>query len=112
MNAFATTRRLPAFRLNRQQAINVLLLAAVALLAAFSATAATNDGTALQAAFETLDGMANGYGKQILILMGFVICGIAFLATNAAGVVMKFIGYAIYLGAGLGAAITLVGAVV
>ena len=112
MNAFATTRRLPAFKLNRQQAINLLLLAAVALLAAFSATAATNDGTALQAAFETLDGMANGYGKQILILMGFVICGIAFLATNAAGVVMKFIGYAIYLGAGLGAAITLVGAVV
>ena len=112
MTAFAPVRRLSAIKLDRRQTINCVLLATALLLAVFGATAATNDGTALQEAFETLDGMANGYGKQILILMGFVMCGIAFIATNAAGVVMKFIGYAIFLGAGLGAAVTLVGAVV
>jgi hypothetical protein len=112
MTAFPFARRLPALRIDRHQATSALLLAAALLLAVLGATAATNDGTALQEAFETLDGMANGYGKQILILMGFVMCGIAFIATNAAGVVMKFIGYAIFLGAGLGAAVNLVGAVI
>ena len=76
------------------------------------AGAATNDGTSLQGAFTTLDEMANGYGKQILTLMGFVMAAIGYIATNAAGVVMKFIGYAIFLGAALGAAVTLVGAVI
>jgi hypothetical protein len=82
------------------------------LLAILGAGAATNDGTALQAAYDTLNEMANGYGKQILTLMGFVVASIGYIATNASGVVMKFIGYAIFLGAALGAAITLVGAVI
>jgi hypothetical protein len=82
------------------------------LLAILGAGAATNDGTALQAAFDTLNEMANGYGKQILTLMGFVVAAIGYIATNASSVVMKFIGYAIFLGAALGAAITLVGAVI
>jgi hypothetical protein len=87
-----------------------LLIAGVA--AALTAHAAGNTGTALQGAFEELNAMVNGYGKQILILMGFTIAAISYIATNAAGVVMKFIGYAIFLGAALAAAITLVGAVV
>jgi len=41
-----------------------------------------------------------------------VIAAIGYIATNASGVVMKFIGYAIFLGAALSAAVTLVGAVV
>lgn len=112
MTAFAPARHLPALRVRRQHTTRFLLLMAAILLAAFGVDAATNDGTALQAAFETLDGMANGYGKQILTLMGFVMAAIGYIATNAAGVVMKFIGYAIFLGAALGAAITLVGAVI
>lgn len=120
MNAFAfarplsVSRRLPLLNLNvdARQVGTYLLLGIAMLMAMFAATAATNDGTALQAAFDTLDGMANGYGKQILTLMGFVMAAIGYIATNAAGVVMKFIGYAIFLGAALGAAITLVGAVI
>ncbi len=89
-----------------------VVLAVTCMVATLSAHAATNEGTALQAAYDSLNAMANGYGKQILTLMGFVIAAIGYIATNASGVVMKFIGYAIFLGAALGAAITLVGATI
>jgi hypothetical protein len=108
MNAIA--RRLPS--IDAGKFLTYLMLGFALMLAAVFAGAATNDGVALQAAFETLDEMANGYGKQILTLMGFVMAAIGYIATNAAGVVMKFIGYAIFLGAALGAAIALVGAVI
>jgi hypothetical protein len=110
MNVLTRALRMPAIDTSR---LTTYLAFGIALLmAAVMASAATNEGTALQAAFETLDEMANGYGKQILTLMGFVMAAIGYIATNAAGVVMKFIGYAIFLGAALGAAITLVGAVI
>jgi len=95
---------------------NLVLLGAVlailSLVAAVGVQAAGNTGTALKDAFTELNDMVNGYGKQILTLMGFTIAAIGYIATNASGVVMKFIGYAIFLGAALAAAITLVGAVV
>jgi len=90
----------------------LLLALAVSLLAMFDVTAATNTGTALQAAYTSLDELANGYGKQILTLMGFVIAAVGYFAANSSSAVFKFIGYAIFLGAALGAATTLVGAVV
>lgn len=89
-----------------------IVLAITCTIAALGVHAATNEGTALQAAYDSLNQMANGYGKQILTLMGFVIAAIGYIATNASGVVMKFIGYAIFLGAALGAAVTLVGATI
>lgn len=89
-----------------------IVFAVTCLMLALGAHAATNEGTALQGAYDSLNQMANGYGKQILTLMGFVIAAIGYIATNASGVVMKFIGYAIFLGAALGAAVTLVGATI
>lgn len=108
----ALTLSLPFRGISRKAAIWTVVGIAFALLLAFDLQAATNKGTALQAAYTSLDDMANGYGKQILTLMGFIIAAIGYIATNASGVVMKFIGYAIFLGAALGAAITLVGAVI
>jgi hypothetical protein len=89
-----------------------IVLAITCLSGALGLHAATTEGAALKDAFDSLNAMANGYGKQILTLMGFVIAAIGYIATNASGVVMKFIGYAIFLGAALGAAITLVGATI
>ena len=114
MTAFALTRRLPTMAPNvsTRKFLPYMLIGLALLFAAALAGAATNEGTALQAAYEALDELANGYGKQILTLMGFIVTAIAYLAANAASVVMKFIGYAIFLGAAFGAAITLVGAVI
>ncbi len=56
--------------------------------------------------------MVNGYGKQVLTLIGFAVAAIGFIASNATSVIMKFVGYAIFLGVGLAGAITLVGATV
>lgn len=86
---------------------------AVALmLLALDAGAATNTGTALQAAYSALNDMINGYGKQLLTVLGFAVAAIGFIAANATSVIMKFVGYAIFLGVGLAGAITVVGAVI
>ncbi|MBQ0946397.1 hypothetical protein KAK07_23880 [Ideonella sp. 4Y16] len=112
MSKLSLTRVLPSIEGSGRLVLTTGFVLLVALLFAFDATAASNKGTALQAAYNSLDDMANGYGKQILTLMGFVIAAIGYIATNASGVVMKFIGYAIFLGAALSAAVTLVGAVI
>lgn len=112
MSNLSLTRALPSIQVSPRILLSIAFVLLIAMLFAFDASAASNKGTALQAAFESLDDMANGYGKQILTLMGFVIAAIGYIATNASGVVMKFIGYAIFLGAALSAAITLVGAVI
>ncbi|MCW5632767.1 MAG: hypothetical protein KIT17_05460 [Rubrivivax sp.] len=88
-------------------------LFALALLgAAFAALAAGTGGTALQAAYTAVNDMVGGYGKQLLTVIGFAVAAIGYMATNATGVVMKFIGFAIFLGVGLAAAVGLVGAVI
>lgn len=87
----------------------VLLLAMGFFLAAH---AATNDGTELKAAFDAMDGLVNGYGKQLLVLIGFALTAMGYFATNTSSVVMKFVGYAIYLGTALGAAVTLTGTLI
>ena len=89
----------------------VALLGLMALIASQS-IAATNTGTALQAAFTAINDMVNGYGKQLLIVIGFAVTAFAFMASNATGVIMKFIGYSLFLGMGLTGALTLVGATV
>jgi hypothetical protein len=94
------------------QLVTAFFFALGLLLLAFQVGAATNDGTALQAAFTALNDMVNGYGKQLLTLIGFAVAAIGFIASNATSVIMKFVGYAIFLGVGLAGAITLVGATV
>lgn len=90
-----------------------LAFAALALvLMALNAGAATNTGTALQGAYTALDDMINGYGKQLLTVVGFAVAAIGFIAANATSVIMKFVGYAIFLGVGLAGAVTIVGAVI
>jgi hypothetical protein len=98
-------------RMTRRQGVS-LAFAVLLTLLAFGAMAAGTTGAALQQAYTALNDMVGGYGKQILMLMGFTLTAFGYLATNASGVVMKFIGYAIFLGVGLAAATTLVGAVI
>lgn len=88
------------------------LLALALLVVAFTALAAGTGGTALQAAYTAVNDMVGGYGKQLLTVIGFAVAAIGYMATNATGVVMKFIGFAIFLGVGLAAAVGLVGAVI
>ena len=94
------------------RAVMAFLFALALIALSFQVGAATNTGTALQAAFTALNDMVNGYGKQLLTLIGFAVAAIGFIASNATSVIMKFVGYAIFLGVGLAGAITLVGATV
>lgn len=109
MNSFPVAMRMP--RLNANLAWMVFGALALLLLA-INADAATNDGTALQAAYNSLNEMINGYGKQLLTVVGFAVAAIGFIAANATSVIMKFVGYAIFLGVGLAGAVTVVGAVI
>jgi hypothetical protein len=88
----------------------LLVLALLALT--FDAGAAGVTGTALKDAYDALNAMVNGYGKQLLTVIGFAVAAIGFIASNATSVIMKFVGYAIFLGVGLAGATSLVGAVV
>jgi hypothetical protein len=87
-------------------------LIAVLFVYSLTANAAGSGGTALQAAYTTVNDMIGGYGKQLLVTLGFIVASIGYLAANATSVIMKFIGYAIFLGVGLSAAVSLVGAVI
>lgn len=93
-------------------AVAFALIAVLALMAAFSADAAGVTGIALKPAFDAINDIANGYGKQLLVLVGFVAAAFAVLAANAASAIMKFIGYIIFLAVGLTAALALSGAVI
>ncbi len=103
-----TPSRLPSAR----RATAALMLALALLALAFTAVAANNGGVALQAAYTTLNDMVNGFGKQLLTVIGFAVAAIGFIASNATSVIMKFVGYAIFLGVGLAGAVALVGAVI
>lgn len=89
----------------------LLMLVALSLVA-FGVGAAGTTGAALEGAYDALDDMVNGYGKQLLTVIGFAVAAIGFIASNATSVIMKFVGYAIFLGVGLAGATSLVGAVV
>jgi hypothetical protein len=89
-----------------------LLAVVLAMFAPMAAHAASNTGTELQAAFTSLNGMVGGYGKQIMVLVGFFLGAIGIMLAQAASALMKFVGYAIFLGTGLTAAMTVSGAVI
>lgn len=112
MNALARLSPMPAVR---GMSVNHLWFAAGLiglLMMAFGAMAATTGGVALQSAFTMLDEMVMGYGKSLLTVIGFAVAAIGYLAANATSVIMKFVGYAIFLAVGLPAAVGLVGAVI
>ncbi|CAD5366881.1 conserved membrane hypothetical protein [Rubrivivax sp. A210] len=110
MTTRLTRHNLPAMNSPLLWALPAAL--AVLLMLGHPAFAATNTGTALQAAFTSLNDMVNGYGKQLLTVIGFGVAAIGYIAANATSVIMKFVGYAIFLGVGLAAATTLTGAIV
>jgi hypothetical protein len=88
-------------------------IAALAMLAAIQgANAAGVTGAALKPAFDAVNAIVGGYGKQLLVLVGFVAAGFSILASNAASAMLKFIGYTIFLGVGLGIAVVVSGAVI
>lgn len=98
---------------NQRSNLSTLAVVGLALaLAVLGAHAATNTGTALQAAYNQLNDMVNGYGKQLLTVCGFGVALIGYMAANATSIVMKFVGFCIFGGVGLGAAITVMGALV
>ena len=90
----------------------LILLSAMLVMAFGTAFAAGTTGTALQGAYQTLDELVNGYGKQLLTVVGFAIALITYMAANATSIIMKFIGFCIFGGAGLTAAITVMGALI
>ncbi|KGM38737.1 hypothetical protein JY96_21465 [Aquabacterium sp. NJ1] len=114
MNAIASFR--PSFNLNlasfkKAATITFVVMLVLAALMSLGHAAGTT-GTALKPAFDLLNDITNGYGKQLLVLIGFVAAGLAMLAAQAMGAVMKFIGFIVFLAAGLGAAVTLSGALI
>lgn len=95
-----------------------ILMGLLALLAfiGFSHAAGTLDanaeGQALAAAYNKVNDLTGGYGKALVISIGFIVTVFAILASQATGPVLKFIGIAIFLSMGLGAALTLAGATI
>lgn len=107
-----TAQRSPGASPINWSAVALALIAVLALMTAFGANAAGTTGAALKPAFDAINDIANGYGKQLLVLVGFVAAAFAVLAANAASAILKFIGYIIFLAVGLTAALALSGALV
>lgn len=89
-----------------------MLAFALALMAPMAVQAAGTTGTELLPAFNTLNNMVGGYGKQIMVIVGFFLGAIGIMVAQAASALMKFVGYAIFLGTGLTAAITVSGSMI
>jgi hypothetical protein len=90
----------------------VMMAALVAMAAIGGAEAATTAGDSLKAAYDTLNGLSAGYGKQLVVLVGFIATAFGMLASQATGPVLKFMGVVIFLAVGLGAGITLSGGLI
>lgn len=87
-----------------------MLTALVLVAASFAAFAAGNGGAALQAAYDQVNDMASGYGKQLIILIGFIMTLLAWYSSNSSGPILRFIGLAIFASVGLAAALAIAGA--
>lgn len=106
------TIRMPAISVN-WTSLAFLAIAVLTVLAAMSgANAAGVTGLALKPAFDVLNDIVGGYGKQLLVLVGFIAACFGIVSTQATGAILKFIGYTIFLGVALGAALALSGAVI
>lgn len=103
---------LPGFSVSKSSLHLSVLFVLALMVMTFDVGAAGVTGTALKDAYDALNAMVNGYGKQLLTVIGFAVAAIGFIASNATSVIMKFVGYAIFLGVGLAGATSLVGAVV
>jgi hypothetical protein len=91
--------------------LSVLFLLATVGLSGM-AEAATTTGAALKPAFDALNDIVGGYGKQLLVLIGFIVVALGFWAVTAGALIVKFVGYIIFLSVALAAAVTLSGALI
>lgn len=99
-------------RMLRNLAVAGLVLA-IGILAAMTATASATTGAALKPAYDAINDMIGGYGKSLLVVIAFfVVLAGWFVSSQATGMVMKFVGFSVFGGVGLAAAIALTGAVV
>ena len=107
MHALSLPRTTPGFL---RGLLSAFLATLLVMLGVSIVEAATTTGVALKPAFDMLDELVGGYGKQLLVVIGFVAATFAVLAVNATGAILKFVGFVIFLAVGLGAAVTLSGA--
>jgi hypothetical protein len=89
------------------------LIGASAMLAgANMAQAATNTGTVLAPTYTLLDDLAGGYGKQIIILIGFLAAMISLVSLRGFAPILGYIGFVIFAGVGLALGVGVGGAVI
>lgn len=93
--------------------IAVLAIVGLAAMAhAVGTLDATSKGQALKSAYSAVDDLTGGYGKALVLSIGFIVTIFGILASQATGPVLKYIGIAIYASMALGAAFALGGALI
>ena len=117
--AFATTTtKAQAFKRTLFKYLPFLLIAALAVIGLMDMAHAVGTldgaakGQALKAAFDAVDDLTGGYGKALVLSIGFIVTVFGILASQATAPVLKYIGIAIYMSMGLGAALPLGGALI
>jgi len=92
--------------------VNAFLAVGSLMLLAEAANAAGTTGTVLQPTYQLLDDLANGYGKQIIILTGFIAAMIALVALRGFTPMLGYIGFVIFAGVGLALGVGVAGAMI
>lgn len=100
-------------KLFNQRNVQILAIFSLFSLAIFNpAMAATNTGTVLQPTFDLLNEMSGGYGKQIIILVGFIAALISLVSLRGFSPILGYIGMAIFAGVGLAMGTGIAGALI
>lgn len=73
---------------------------------------ASADGQALKLAYDAVNDLTGGYGKALVMTVGFIATMFGVLAAQATGPLLKFIGIAIFASMGLAASFTLAGSLI
>lgn len=73
---------------------------------------ASASGQALKLAYDAVNDLTGGYGKALVMTVGFIATMFGVLAAQATGPLLKFIGIAIFASMGLAASFTLAGSLI
>lgn len=73
---------------------------------------ASSSGQALKLAYDAVNDLTGGYGKALVMTVGFIATMFGVLAAQATGPLLKFIGIAIFASMGLAAAFSLAGSLI
>lgn len=91
------------------------LLASIGVMHAAQAVGsldASADGQALRLAYDAVNDLTGGYGKALVMTVGFIATTFGVLAAQATGPLLKFIGISIFASMGLAASFTLAGSLI